>query len=70
MELSYQVSGMNCDHCVQAVTKTITALPGVEAVRVELPAGTVAVVSVGEVPIEDLRAAVDDAGFELIGRTS
>ncbi|ROO60513.1 copper chaperone CopZ [Micromonospora sp. Llam0] len=67
MELSYQVRGMNCDHCVQAVTKTVSALPTVGSVRVDLPTGTISVTSAAAVPLDDLRAAVDDAGFELIG---
>jgi len=30
------ISGMTCGHCVQAVTKSLAAVPGVTSVRVNL----------------------------------
>jgi copper chaperone len=62
---TYTVSGMTCGHCVQAVTSEITALPGVDAVQIDLGSGAVTVTS--EEPLADdaVRAAVDEAGYEL-----
>jgi copper chaperone CopZ len=62
---TYTVSGMTCGHCVQAVTGELTALPGVDAVQIDLGSGSVTVTS--EQPLEeaDVRAAVDEAGYEL-----
>lgn len=62
---TYQVTGMTCEHCVQAVTKEISALPGVADVRVDLASGGVTVTS--ETPLSDdaVREAVDEAGYEL-----
>jgi copper ion binding protein len=62
---TYTVTGMTCTHCVQAVTSEITELPGVSSVRVDLGSGTVTVTS--EAPLADdaVRAAVDEAGYEL-----
>ncbi|MEU4693127.1 cation transporter [Actinoplanes sp. NPDC023714] len=62
---TYQVTGMTCSHCVQAVTKEISALPGVADVQVDLAAGAVTVTS--EAPLTDdaVREAVDEAGYEL-----
>ena len=62
---TYTVTGMTCGHCVQAVTWELSALPGVEAVQVDLASGAVIVTS--EAPLEDeaVRAAVDEAGYEL-----
>jgi copper chaperone CopZ len=62
---TYTVSGMTCGHCVQAVTGELTALPGVAAVQVDLASGAVTVTS--EAPLADaaVRAAVDEAGYEL-----
>ncbi|MDQ1286989.1 MAG: copper chaperone [Actinomycetota bacterium] len=62
------VSGMTCEHCVKAVTDEISALDGVRSVTVGLvPGGTsaVEVLSTAPVPLESLRAAVDEAGYEL-----
>jgi copper chaperone CopZ len=62
---TYTVSGMTCAHCVQAVTGELSVLPGVADVRVDLASGAVTVTS--EVPLadEEVRAAVDEAGYEL-----
>jgi copper chaperone CopZ len=61
----YTVTGMTCSHCVQAVTGEISTLPGVADVRIDLASGAVTVTS--EAPLEDeaVRAAVDEAGYEL-----
>nr|MDT0662488.1 heavy metal-associated domain-containing protein [Micromonospora sp. DSM 115978] len=61
----YSVSGMTCSHCVQAVSGELTALVGVRDVRVDLPTGTVTVTSDAPLSIDQVRAAVDEAGYEL-----
>jgi copper chaperone CopZ len=50
---------------VQAVTEELTRLPGVRDVRVDLNTGTVAVQSDGQLPLDEVRAAVDEAGYAL-----
>jgi copper chaperone len=64
-EATYTVEGMSCDHCVAAVTAELTALPGVTGVDVDLAGGRVRVVS--DTPLDDgaVRAAVDEAGYEV-----
>ena len=64
---TYTVSGMTCGHCMNAVTEELTRLPGVRDVQVELPTGSVKVVSDGPLPIDEIRVAVDEAGYELVG---
>jgi copper ion binding protein len=64
---TYTVNGMTCDHCVNAVTTELGALPGVHEVKVELPTGAVTVVSDGPLPLDEVRTAVDEAGYELAG---
>lgn len=63
----YAVTGMTCAHCVQAVSSELRALPGVRDVRIELTAGEVTVVSEGPLDVEAVRAAVDEAGYQLAG---
>lgn len=66
----FQVLGMTCGHCVSAVSAEIEALPGVRAVHVDLVPGKVSDVKVeADVPLEPsaVRAAVDEAGYELVG---
>ena len=62
---TYTVTGMTCAHCVQAVTGELTALPGVADVRVDLGTGAVTVISAQPLADDDVRAAVDEAGYEL-----
>ena len=66
---TFRVTGMTCDHCVHAVTEEVSALDGVEAVTIELVAGgasSVLVTSASPVGAEVMRAAVDEAGYELV----
>jgi copper chaperone CopZ len=61
----YTVTGMTCSHCVQAVTGELSTLPGVEDVRIDLASGAVTVTSSAPLADNDVRAAVDEAGYEL-----
>jgi len=62
---TYTVTGMTCEHCVQAVSGEISTLPGVADVRVDLSSGAVTVTSEAPLAADDVRAAVDEAGYEL-----
>ncbi|MFI6076074.1 heavy-metal-associated domain-containing protein [Actinoplanes sp. NPDC051343] len=64
---TYTVTGMTCSHCVQAVTGELSTLPGVEDVRIDLTSGAVTVTSAAPLADNDVRAAVDEAGYELAG---
>lgn len=63
---TYSVSGMSCQHCVDAVTAEVGKLDGVERVEVDLGAGTVAVTSEAPLDPGSVRAAVDEAGYDLV----
>ena len=65
---TYGVLGMTCGHCVQAVSSELRELSGVTDVDVELVDGGTSVVRVvSDQPLTDdtVRAAVDEAGYEL-----
>jgi copper chaperone len=64
-EATYSVTGMTCDHCVRAVQSEVGKVPGVASVAVDLVAGEVTVQSEGPVDSAAVRAAVEEAGFEL-----
>ena len=67
---TYTVTGMTCGHCVGAVTKELSGVPGVTEVVIELvPDGLsmVAVSSGGPLAEDAVRAAIDEAGYELAG---
>ncbi|MFF9483504.1 MULTISPECIES: heavy-metal-associated domain-containing protein [unclassified Streptomyces] len=63
----YKVSGMSCGHCEGAVSGEISQLPGVSSVQAVASSGEVTVVSAAPLDEEAVRAAVDEAGFELAG---
>jgi copper chaperone len=58
-----RVEGMNCPHCVAAVTDALGALPGVEKVKVNLEKGEAKVKHGVEVSVQALKDAVTEAGF-------
>ena len=64
---AYRVAGMTCSHCVNAVDSEVGAIPGVTDVRVDLETGTVMVTSDAPLDPAQVRAAVDEAGYELVG---
>ncbi|RLU96772.1 copper-binding protein [Streptomyces griseocarneus] len=63
----YKVSGMTCGHCEGAVTEELSALDGVTAVKAVAASGEVTVTSAAALDEEAVRAAVDEAGYELVG---
>ncbi|AEW94200.1 MULTISPECIES: heavy-metal-associated domain-containing protein [Streptomycetaceae] len=64
----YAVSGMSCAHCEKAIGEEVSALPGVTAVAADAATGRVSVTSTAPLDDEAVRAAVDEAGYELTGR--
>lgn len=64
-EATYSVAGMTCDHCVRAVQSEVGNLPGVSSVAVDLAAGRVTLKSEAPIDPAAVKAAVEEAGFEL-----
>ncbi len=53
---------MSCQHCIDAITKEVGAVEGVESVSIDLDTKIVAVVG-GE--SSAIIAAIDEAGFDV-----
>jgi copper chaperone len=64
---TYTVTGMTCAHCVLSVTEEVGALEGVSDVAVDLPTGALAVTSDRPLDEAQVRAAVEEAGYALVG---
>jgi copper chaperone CopZ len=64
----YKVSGMSCGHCEGAVSGEISEIAGVSSVKAVATTGEVTVESAAPLDEEAVRAAVDEAGFELVGK--
>jgi len=62
MTTALKISGMNCQHCLRAVTQALESVPGADAVTVDLASGLASVD--GEAPTEALIAAVIAAGYD------
>ncbi|MBQ0892628.1 heavy-metal-associated domain-containing protein [Micromonospora sp. U56] len=63
---TYQVQGMTCGHCVNSVSTEVSAIHGVSDVQVDLASGRVTVTSESPLDTESVRAAVDEAGYDLV----
>jgi copper chaperone CopZ len=63
-QLTYTVPGVSCDHCRAAIASEVGQVAGVASVEVDLDAKRVTVA--GE-QLDDaaLRAAIDDAGYDV-----
>ena len=64
---TFSVSGMTCEHCVRAVKQEVGEISGVTQVEVELGTpSTVTVQSTEPISRQDLVAAIDEAGYEVV----
>lgn len=61
----YEVAGMTCGHCEGAVAGELSGIEGVVSVEAVAATGRVTVVSRAPLAESDVRAAVDEAGYEL-----
>ena len=61
------VTGMTCGHCVAAVRDEVSGIEGVSDVEVVLETGSVTITSDAPVAQDAVRAAVEEAGYELVG---
>jgi copper chaperone len=63
---TFTVQGMTCGHCVSSVTEEVQEIPGVERVDVVLETGAVTVTSTQPLDEGAVRAAVEEAGYQLV----
>jgi copper chaperone len=62
---SYSVPGMTCEHCRAAIVNEVAGVAGVESVEVDLGTKLVSVRGQG-VSDDDVRAAIDEAGYDIV----
>lgn len=63
----YTVKGMTCGHCVSSVGTEVGRIDGVTGVDVDLASGVITVTSTTAIDDAAVRAAVDEAGYEVVG---
>jgi copper chaperone CopZ len=65
MTTQYRINGMTCTHCVASVREEVGEIPGVAGVDVDLASGRLTVHG-SDVPSQAVRAAVAEAGYEVV----
>jgi copper chaperone CopZ len=62
--LTYNVPGVSCEHCRQAIEGEVSQLAGVESVEVNLDTK---IVTISGEPLDEqaIVAAIDEAGYEV-----
>lgn len=61
-----RIDGMSCNNCVKHVSETLSELSGVEHVEVSLEKAGATIQSSEAIDIEVIRAALDEAGYDLV----
>jgi molybdopterin-guanine dinucleotide biosynthesis protein A len=66
-KIKLKVSGMTCEHCASTVRKALLSVEGVEDAKVSLEKGEAEVVTYKDVPLENLKNAVEEWGYKVVG---
>jgi copper chaperone CopZ len=64
--IEVRVGGMTCDGCERGVARALERLPGVRAVRADHSTGRVSLDADRVLPEDEVRAAVEDAGYVYV----
>lgn len=60
------VAGMSCGHCVNHVKEALSELTGATKADADLDSKTAVLESSGEVKDEDIKYAIEEAGYEVV----
>jgi copper ion binding protein len=65
-EITLSVPDVSCEHCVKTIDGALGALPGVDAVTVDLASKTVRLrYEPAQVSVERIEETLDDAGYTV-----
>ncbi|MDR2095020.1 MAG: cation transporter [Treponema sp.] len=70
MKTVLNVEGMSCEHCVKHITEALEGIAGVKSATVNLKHKKAEVNHGGEVTLDAMKAAVSEAGYEVVGNSS
>lgn len=65
--INFKIEGMHCDGCAKRLEKVLNNIEGVENAKVTFEEKCASVEYTEEVNVEELKEAIVDAGFEVIG---
>ena len=63
---TYTISGMSCGGCVNSLTRVLTAVPGIEPIKIEVGKAQLRLDD-ARVSAQSVKDAVARAGFEVTG---
>lgn len=66
MTKEFTVPTMSCQHCVNAITKEVSGLQGVQNVKVDLGTKRVSVQASDNVSTETIVEAINEAGYDEV----
>ncbi|MEE4175952.1 MAG: heavy metal-associated domain-containing protein [Bacteroides sp.] len=61
-KITYSVTGLHCNACVNRVQKALANVPGVEQVMVDLPSATVEILAKQSLDTSQLNSILEDIG--------
>ena len=67
MEKTLKIEGMMCAHCQKHVHDALAKMDGVTDVTVDLEGGSADVKATRDIPQDEFRKVIADAGYELVG---
>ncbi|MFJ7827421.1 copper chaperone CopZ [Psychrobacillus sp. NPDC096623] len=66
-QVTLNVQGMSCGHCVSSVEKSVGKLDGVNEVKVHLESGKVDVsFEEDKVSLDVIKETIDDQGYDVV----
>ncbi|WP_419960292.1 copper chaperone CopZ [Psychrobacillus sp. BM2] len=66
-QVSLNVKGMSCGHCVSSVENSVGKLDGVNEVKVHLDSGKVDIsFEEDKVSLEVIKETIDDQGYDIV----
>lgn len=64
----FRVPEISCQHCVNAITKEVSSLEGVQQVQVNLNDKTVTVEHTPQLTAAQIVAAINEAGYDEVAQ--
>jgi len=66
-DITLNVGGMSCEHCVKAVNNAISAISGVKNITVSLKDGKASFShDPAKAPLDKIKAAIIEEGYEVL----
>jgi copper chaperone len=63
----FGVEGMSCEHCVNAITKSVKALPGIAKIAVDLAAKSVVVeYDSSQTTLDKIKDEIEEQGYDVL----